>query len=196
MIKSIKKNILKVLNNIQILWIKTKGNIIWLKNAKIYGKPIITVKKNSTIEIGENFVSISKAKYNVIWVYSKTVIRTLSSKAKIKIWKDVGVSWASIVAHKSITIGDWVLIWANVTIIDSDFHPIKSNNRRYAEVTEKDCKSIIIEDNVFIWMNSIILKGSYIKRNTVVWANSVVTGEIEENSIIVGNPAKLIKKIV
>tara|TARA_B100001287_G_scaffold238699_1_gene212269 strand:- start:5658 stop:6212 length:555 start_codon:yes stop_codon:yes gene_type:complete len=52
-----------------------------------------------------------------------------------------------------------------------------------------------IEDNVFIGANSIILPGVSIGKNAIIGAGSVVTKDIPENSIVVGNPAKVIGDI-
>ncbi len=51
-----------------------------------------------------------------------------------------------------------------------------------------------IEDNVSLGANSIILPGITLKRGTMVGAGSVITKNTNENDIVVGNPAKLLKK--
>lgn len=54
--------------------------------------------------------------------------------------------------------------------------------------------SVIIEDNVFIGANVIVLPNIIIGKNSIVGAGSVVTHNIPENSIAVGNPARVIGK--
>lgn len=56
-------------------------------------------------------------------------------------------------------------------------------------------KSITIKDNVWLGVNSIILKGVTIGRNTVIGANSVVVKAIPSNVVASGNPAKVIRKL-
>lgn len=51
---------------------------------------------------------------------------------------------------------------------------------------------VIIEDNVSIGVNSIILPGIKIGKNTIIGAGSIVTKNIPENSIATGNPARVI----
>jgi len=56
-------------------------------------------------------------------------------------------------------------------------------------------KPVTIGDNVFIGMNSIILKGVNIGNNVRIAAGSVVTKSIPANQIWGGNPAAFIKNI-
>jgi acyl-[acyl carrier protein]--UDP-N-acetylglucosamine O-acyltransferase len=50
----------------------------------------------------------------------------------------------------------------------------------------------VIEDNVFIGISSIILKGVRIGENTIIGAGSVVTHDIPPNLVAAGNPCKVI----
>ena len=53
---------------------------------------------------------------------------------------------------------------------------------------------VIIEDDVLIGANSVILEGVKVGKGAVVAAGSVVTKDIPEYCIAVGNPAKVVKK--
>ena len=58
-----------------------------------------------------------------------------------------------------------------------------------------DCNKIgriVIGDNVFIGLKSIILPNVHIGDNVVIGAGSVVTKDIPDNSVAVGNPARVI----
>lgn len=52
--------------------------------------------------------------------------------------------------------------------------------------------SVIIEDDVWIGANCTILSGTHLKKGTVVAAGSVVSLKSEENSIVAGNPARVV----
>jgi acetyltransferase-like isoleucine patch superfamily enzyme len=54
---------------------------------------------------------------------------------------------------------------------------------------------IIVGDNVFIGINTILLPGINIGNNVVIGAGSVVTKNIPDNSVAVGTPARVIKSI-
>ena len=53
--------------------------------------------------------------------------------------------------------------------------------------------SVVIEDDVWIGSQSVILPGSFLKKGSVVSSGSIVSGEFSEYSIIMGNPARVIK---
>ena len=54
---------------------------------------------------------------------------------------------------------------------------------------------IIVEDNVWFGANSTILPGVNIGKNSIIAAGAVVTKNVPSNTIVGGNPAKVIKQI-
>jgi acetyltransferase-like isoleucine patch superfamily enzyme len=52
---------------------------------------------------------------------------------------------------------------------------------------------VIIHDNVWIGLNTVVLKGVEIGENAVIGANSLVTNSIPANVIAGGNPCKVLK---
>jgi len=54
---------------------------------------------------------------------------------------------------------------------------------------------VIIEDNVYIGVNSVVLRNVRIGKNSVIGAGSVVARDIPPNVVAVGNPAVAIKEI-
>jgi maltose O-acetyltransferase len=107
-------------------------------------------------------------------------------RRKLKIGKNcfIGVNCLLDVT-KGIIIGDNVQLAPNVLVLTHD----SSKGRK--KPFEKE---VIIEDNAFIGAGSILLPGVKIGKKAVVGAGSVVTKNVKPNMIVVGNPAKLIKK--
>ena len=102
------------------------------------------------------------------------------------------MSGVTIYARNSISIGDNTIIGANAKIIDNDFHPMDPEDR-LKDIKEKiKSKPIVIGKNCFIGCNAIILKGSELGDNCIVGAGAVVSGKYEDNSVIIGNPARKI----
>ena len=108
----------------------------------------------------------------------------------------VGLSNTVIVATKSITIGNNVMIGGGVTIVDSDFHSMdyRDWHSTAQDVSKMKSEPVVIEDNVFIGMNTIVLKGVTIGEGSVIAAGSVVTKSIPQGEIWGGNPAVFMKK--
>lgn len=91
-----------------------------------------------------------------------------------------------------IQIGSNCLVGVNVTIINSDFHPISICDRHARGGRSKD---VIIGNNVFIGSNVTILKGVHIGDNAVIANGSVVYSDVKENTVVRGNPAEFYKEL-
>ncbi|MGG7214927.1 acyltransferase [Clostridium nigeriense] len=165
------------------------------KNLNLFGVPVIFKKKGSELNIGENCTIKSNFLSNLVGLNHRTIIVTRTEEAKINIGNNVGISGATIYARKGITIGDNTLIGGNVKILDNDFHPLEVEARNRDDKEMIKSKEVKIGKNCFIGCNSLILKGSKIGDGSVVGAGSVVAGIFSSNCVIVGNPAKIIKKL-
>jgi len=98
----------------------------------------------------------------------------------------------SFIIVNGLEVGDGFLIAWGSKFLDDDFHEIDFPGRK----VKKD-KRIIIGDHVWIGTNVLMLSGSRIPNGCVVAAGSVVTRVFEqENCLIGGNPAKVIKENV
>lgn len=172
------------------------------KNVVLKGVPVIFNKGSATLEIGDGCTIKSSFLSNLVGLYQRTIIVTRSPDAVIKIGNNVGISGATIYARKSIEIGDNTCVGGNAKILDNDFHPIEfeARNKLLQDSNGGDselvpAKEIRIGKNCFIGCNSIILKGTVLGDGCVVGAGAVVSGKFEDNSVIAGNPARVIKKL-
>ncbi|MBQ1394503.1 MAG: acyltransferase [Lachnospiraceae bacterium] len=165
------------------------------KNLLLKGVPVIFNQKGAKLSIGDNCIIKSSFLSNLVGLYSRTIIVTRTPEAEIIIGNNVGISGATIYARKSIHIGENTNIGGNVKILDNDFHPIDIEARIADDKSKIGTKPITIGKNCFIGCNSIILKGTVLGDGCVVGAGAVVCGKFEPNTVIVGNPAKVIKRI-
>lgn len=173
------------------------------KGLVLKGVPVIFNKSGAELMIGENCVVKSSFLSNLVGLYSRTIIVTRAQGAVIDIGDNVGISGATIYARKKITIGDNTCIGGNVKILDNDFHPIEWETRNQllrdeagGEATELiPAREISIGKNCFIGCNSIILKGTVLGDGCVVGAGAVVAGKFEDNCVIAGNPARVVRKM-
>lgn len=86
-----------------------------------------------------------------------------------------------------ITIEDGAMIAANVQLI--------SNNHDLYERQVITCRPVHIGKNAWIGAGATILPGVTIGDNAVVGAASVVTRDVAPDTIVAGNPARVIKHI-
>ena len=113
-----------------------------------------------------------------------TVVRGNS----VKIGKNVVVmNNALFMAAGGITIEDNVLVAANAQLI--------SNNHALYDHAVLTCKPVHLKRNCWIGAGATILPGVTVGENAVVGAGAVVTKDVEANTVVGGNPAKLIKRL-
>lgn len=125
-------------------------------------------------------------------------------KGKISIGRDCFIGEDTrIWACSEIYIGNRVLISHNVNIHDNISHPLDSKERHKDFISIKNngkiriddnlpMASIFIEDDVWIGFNSSILKGVKIGKGAIIGAHSVITKDVPEFAIVIGNPQKII----
>ena len=89
-----------------------------------------------------------------------------------------------------LNIGSYTKITHHVIILTHDYS-LSVLRRKYGEWIGEG-KETTIGENCFIGMGSIILMGAKIGNNCIVGAGSVVRGEFPDDSVIVGNPAKVV----
>jgi acetyltransferase-like isoleucine patch superfamily enzyme len=151
-------------------------------NIKLLGVPIISIPKNAKVFFGKEILLISHSYFSEPGINHPVIIRLLRKEALLTIGNDVGISGGGICVQSEVIIGNNVMLGANTFITDTDFHPINPHNRRHSYDNVK-AKKVIIEDNVFIGMNSIVLKGVKIGANSVIGAGSIVSKDIPANQI-------------
>ncbi len=157
------------------------------KGCRFTGKTYFKRVQNTSIKIGENCIFLSSKRSNLVGLYCPCIISAEQKNARIEIGKNCGFSGTRIWATKKIIIGNNVRCGANSYITDTDAH---NDDYRAGKDSE-----VIIDDNVWIGMNVIVLKGVHIGENSVIGAGSIVTKNIPKNVIAAGNPCKIIKNI-
>lgn len=92
-----------------------------------------------------------------------------------------------------ISIGNNVQITSGVTILTHgyDWAVVKGV---YGEILGSSGE-VRIGNNVFIGMNSTILKGAKIGNNVIIGANSLVNKDIPDNVVVAGNPAVVVSSL-
>lgn len=159
--------------------IKNKGIIIANENSEIYSNATLVLEKNSILYLNKNS-SIGRD----VSIY-------LREKKYLFMNENSFFNEKCIISGGNIKIGKNVLIAPRVNIISVN-HGIEMSENI---ISQKEIQGeIIIENDVWIGINTTILLGVKIKQGSIVGANSLLNKNINKNEIWGGNPAKFIKK--
>lgn len=159
-----------------------------------FGSGIIGQSSNKQIIIGKN-VRLSG------WL-------TILDKGKITIGDYTLIGNKTVIqAWQNVKIGAYVMISPEVWIQDNNSHSIMAQDRLVDMIGSRDfnetgidttnavCKPIVIGDHVWIGRRAMILKGVTIGDRSVIAASSVVTHDVPKDTIVAGNPARVVKII-
>ena len=111
-----------------------------------------------------------------------------------KIGSNCKISTHSFICE-GVTIEDDVFIGHNVVFIN-DPYPRATNERGKLQ-TESDwtIQSTVVKRGASIGSGSVILCNVTIGENALVGAGSVVTKDVPPNTIVAGNPARIMRKV-
>lgn len=156
---------------------------------KLRGNPC-KIKNRGKIELGNNVFLNS---YPDGELYKTGLLAHLTSSL-IKIGDNCSLNGTVIHSRDSVIIGDNCMFGPGVVILDNDSHNISIDPvvRRTGKIAESP---VVIGNNVWIGMRSIIMKGVRIGDNSIIAAGSVVTKDVPSNQLFGGNPASFLKKL-
>lgn len=156
------------------------------KGLRLYGPPP-AIMGNGRIEIGDHVDIASPCSMIVGFGSDESPHLRLGDHVRIG-------SHNTICVARSVTIGDHCRTGPFVAIYDTDIHPRDAMLRRaeYAPIDAAACAPITIEDDVWLGVGAIVLKGVRIGRGAIIGAGAVVTRDVPAYAIAAGNPARVI----
>ncbi|MBE8607847.1 acyltransferase [Vibrio sp. OPT10] len=138
---------------------------------------------------GKNKISVGKK----VRIYPQARIEAFGKRANIRFGDDISVGPnVNITSMGNITVGDGTTISSGVFITDVDHEytfidlPIMKQPNLIRDVE--------IGKNCFIGTGAVILPGTRLGKQCIVGANSVVRGYFDDYCVVVGSPAKIVKK--
>ena len=151
------------------------------------------------------FNQLKPSDYEAKQAYMKEVFAACGENNYIELpfhanWGGHHTYWGSdIYANSNLTlvddghvfIGDKVMFGPNVTIATAN-HPIDPGLRTRGLQYNKD---VYIGENTWIGANVVIVPGVRIGNNVVIGAGSVVTKDIPDNVVAVGNPCHILREV-
>jgi acetyltransferase-like isoleucine patch superfamily enzyme len=113
--------------------------------------------------------------------------------ARITVGDDSALDSVRFGCKQEITIGRRCMI-AECRIMDTDFHSTRVDRRINADAPAR-IAPVRIGDNVWVGLEVGILPGAIIGENSVVSYGAICAREFPPNSVIMGNPARVISRI-
>lgn len=174
----LKLSYLKIINNIKFLFNKNiSKNIFFGSNVQIFGLDNVVIKENCTI--GENTLLTVNNRSN------KDIQLTIG--ANVYIGRDNFIS-----VGKSVYISDYCIFGNKCSIICSD-HIFDSPLNVYALSGNSFEKSINVGVNCWFGHQVTVIGNVKVGHGSIIGANTLITKDIPPFSMVVGNPAKVIK---
>jgi acetyltransferase-like isoleucine patch superfamily enzyme len=126
---------------------------------------------------------------------------TVEPGGRLEIGDDCVLAGAVFWCAESIKLGRHVIVSYQVMIADSDFHPREPDLRQAdacALTPEGDettrppvqAKPVVIDDDVWIGIGAIVLKGVHVGRGARIGPGAVVTRDVPPGVTMIGNPAR------
>lgn len=174
--------------HLSIELIRTK---LLFSNARIIRFPI-DIRGKNFIKVSNGFTTGLYCRIEAYPIDNKSVVISFGENVQIN-------DFVHITAMKSVYIGNNVLMASKIYISDCSHGSYDGNENDSSPETvvikrEYKTSAVRIEDNVWLGESVSVLPGVTIGKNAIIGANSVVTKDIPENSIAVGNPARVIKE--
>lgn len=183
------------------------SNVVVLKNVEVLHSEFVIDGENNHIELNESSHCIYNLSLkifgdnNVVKIGENAIIYGLriiirGNGCNISIGRNFSVNQNCVIVcmgeNNYIKIGDDCMLSSDIDIWNTDSHRILNTTGNIIN----PCLPINIGNHVWIGKRSCILKGVTLGDNSIIGFASVVTKDVEANSIYAGNPARKIKNEV
>jgi acetyltransferase-like isoleucine patch superfamily enzyme len=101
----------------------------------------------------------------------------------------------TISVGRSVTLGAHVRVAMGCFIADNPGHPLDPISRRTDAVAADDVRPVVIEDDVWLGAGAVVLPGVTIGARSIVGTRAVVTRSVPPDSLVVGNPARVVRRL-
>lgn len=169
-----------------------RRNVVIEGKVVLIGRPLIDIRKGGKLYLGNGVTLTSKSKGYHLALPSPVKFFAYLPGAEIRIGDETGIAGSCITAHKSVTIGKRCLIAANCQIMDNNAHDLSFPNVEDRRFSTGSSMPVVIEDDVWLGINTVVLPGVRIGKGSIVGANSVVCSNIPPMVVARGNPAEVV----
>ncbi|HOK01417.1 MAG TPA: acyltransferase [Spirochaetota bacterium] len=179
------------------LWFMLKSEYFYRRRflnrfASVAGRPMVwgvwnVVVYGPNIHLGKNCVIVGADGF-------RTTLTTVSyngHQGSIKIGDNVLImNGVRVSSASEIVIGDDCMLANFCYIMDADWHDIYDRTSSPGKTAP-----VILERGVWVGDSAIICKGVRIGENSIIGAGSVVRKDVPPNCVVIGNPARIVKKL-
>ncbi|HRS62092.1 MAG TPA: acyltransferase [Spirochaetota bacterium] len=160
--------------------------------ASVAGRPMVwgvwnVIVYGPNIHLGKNCVIVGADGF-------RTTLTTVSyngHQGSIKIGDNVLImNGVRVSSASEIVIGDDCMLANFCYIMDADWHDIYDRTSSPGKTAP-----VILERGVWVGDSAIICKGVRIGENSIIGAGSVVRKDVPPNCVVIGNPARIVKKL-
>jgi len=160
---------------------------IFYPTARLIRRPVY-IRGRKGLRYGKGLTTGHGCRFDMI---GKNITLVLGENSRIG-------DYVHIVADSNVNIGDNVLMASKVFISDTNHGIYNGENQSEPEINPNErplvFSPVVIGNNVWLGENAVILAGTTIGSGCIVGANAVVSGSFPDECIIVGVPARIIKR--
>lgn len=176
---------------------------------RVLGRPTCVLGSHSTVGASARILNASQHSSGICIGQNSRIEGELfvfahAGRIRIGEWCFIGPG-ARVWSAAEITVKDRVLISHNVNVFDSLTHPLNPvlRHKQFAEIAtrghpkeiELGARPVTIENDAWIGAGAMIMRGVRIGARSIVGAGAVVTRDVPDDVIVVGNPARVVRHI-
>jgi acetyltransferase-like isoleucine patch superfamily enzyme len=150
---------------------------------------------SSDVKIGKDVVIYDFVNLYGCEIGDRTKIGTFVEIQKgVQIGRNCKISSHTFICE-GVTIEDNVFVGHNVTFINDPFPRATNEEGRLKGDSDWECIPTIVKSGASIGSSATLLSGITVGENAIIGSGSVITKNVPPNTIVAGNPARIIRKI-